>query len=212
MTSLLARLPLFRPGTKAKLDHRDTRLFAGLGPGDLAIDCGANVGLVTTCLADRGATVHAFEPNPHAYAELARRFAGHARVTCHPRGVWHQNSTLRLFLHENAADDPVTWSTGSSLLECKGNVSSEHFCEVEVIDLLAFIDSLGRPVKLLKIDVEGAECEILEAFIERGFHRKVELTLVETHEKKIPELREKTAAIRRRLREQNISNINLDWI
>jgi FkbM family methyltransferase len=210
LTSLLSRLPLFRPAPK--LDHRDTRIFERLQPGDLAIDCGANVGLVTERMAARGAIVHAFEPNPYAYAELTRRFAGNPSVLCHPQGVWHANSTLKLFLHENAAADQVAWSTGSSLLSFKNNVSAESFHEVQVIDLLEFINALARPVRLLKIDVEGAECEILEAFIARRFHEKVELTLVETHERKIPQLRERTEAIRRSIRALGIHNINLDWV
>jgi FkbM family methyltransferase len=210
MTSLLARLPLFRPAPK--LDHRDDRLFAALGPGDVAIDCGANVGLVTARMAERGATVHAFEPNPAAYAELTRRFADNPRVICHQQAVWHRSSTMKLFLHENAEQDPVAWSTGSSLMAFKSNVSAEHFCEVEVIDLLAFIESLGQPVRLLKIDVEGAECEILEEFIARGFHQRVGMTLVETHEKKIPKLAERTEAIRATLRRERIANINLEWV
>ena len=42
----------------------------GLGRGDLAIDCGANVGHVTAALARTGAEVHAFEPNPQAFSAL----------------------------------------------------------------------------------------------------------------------------------------------
>lgn len=210
MTSLLARLPMFR--SAAKLDHRDDHLFANLGPDDVAIDCGANVGLVTARMAERGATVHAFEPNPDAYRELSRRFEGESRVICHRQAVWHRQTTMKLFLHENADQDPIAFSTGSSLLAFKNNVSADRHCEVEVIDLLAFIESLGRPVRLLKIDVEGAECEILEAFIARGFHRRVAMTLVETHEKKIPKLRARTEAIRASLQREGISNINLDWV
>src|SRR3546814_8424189 len=47
-----------------------------LRPGDIAIDCGANVGRFTRPIAEGGATVHAFEPNPDAFAELSRNLAG----------------------------------------------------------------------------------------------------------------------------------------
>src|SRR3546814_4893063 len=49
-----------------------------LRPGDIAIDCGANVGRFTRPIAEGGATVHAFEPNPDAFAELSRNLAGFA--------------------------------------------------------------------------------------------------------------------------------------
>ena len=94
----------------------------------------------------------------------------------------------------------------------KNNVSAERHHEVEVVDLLAFIEALAEPVRLLKIDVEGAECEILEAFIARGFHRRVAMTVVETHEKKIPKLRARMGEIRSRLQREGIGNVNLEWV
>ena len=37
---------------------------------DVVFDCGANVGDVTEPLAQTGAHVHAFEPDPHAFRKL----------------------------------------------------------------------------------------------------------------------------------------------
>src|SRR3546814_19939216 len=50
-----------------------------LRPGDIAIDCGANVGRFTRPIAEGGATVHAFEPNPDAFAELSRNLRSEER-------------------------------------------------------------------------------------------------------------------------------------
>ena len=41
-----------------------------LKAGDIALDCGANVGKITVPMAQTGAAVYAFEPNPHAFAKL----------------------------------------------------------------------------------------------------------------------------------------------
>ena len=66
-----------RPG-KPELDRVvDIAAFHRLGPGDVAIDCGANLGAITRIMARGGAEVHAFEPNPDAYAVLKAR-----TVTC----------------------------------------------------------------------------------------------------------------------------------
>ena len=43
-------------------------------PEDVLIDCGANVGEVTSRFARTGAVVYAFEPNPICYSVLAHRF------------------------------------------------------------------------------------------------------------------------------------------
>src|SRR3546814_20349720 len=58
-----------------------------LRPGDIAIDCGANVGRFTRPIAEGGAPVHAFEPNPDASAELSRTLAGFASVPLHQQAV-----------------------------------------------------------------------------------------------------------------------------
>lgn len=181
-------------------------------PGEIAIDCGANLGDVTVPLAEKGATVFAFEPNPHAFAELRRRTAGFPRVQCFNQGVLDHPGRLKLYLHQNAVHNQVKWANGSSLLACKGNVDPHSSVEVEVIDLAEFIASLEGPIKLLKLDVEGVECPILNRLIDTGVVRRIERILVETHDDKIPELREETDALRRRIAAEGLTHINLDWV
>ena len=48
-------------------------ILSMLKPGDLVLDCGANVGAVTGPLAETGATVHAFEPDPFAFEKLKKK-------------------------------------------------------------------------------------------------------------------------------------------
>jgi FkbM family methyltransferase len=183
-----------------------------LGPSDVAIDCGANVGEVTALLSAAGATVYAFEPNPHAFAKLARRFAGQPNVHCIQQGVLDRHDRMRLYLHKQAARDEVKWSTGSSLLAEKSNVDRERSVEVEVIDLSEFIERLGRPVTLLKLDVEGVECRILRKLIDTGVSEKITHILVETHDAKMPELKAETDALRAAIAERGLRNIRLDWV
>jgi FkbM family methyltransferase len=182
-----------------------------LAPGDIAIDCGANVGKITEQLAQSGATVHAFEPNPHAYAELERRFTGVEHVHCYQKAVSDVSGTLKLYLHERSSEDEIHWSTGSSLLSHKPNVRTDKFVEVEAIDLCDFLGALSGPVKVLKMDVEGSEVAILEKMIDTELVYRITHVFVETHEVKIPELRVPTAALRERIRHLRISHINLDW-
>src|SRR3546814_14863771 len=109
-----------------------------LRPGDIAIDCGANVGRFTRPIAEGGATVHAFEPNPDAFAELSRNLAGFASVHLHQQAVAARPGAVKLYLHEFAETDPVKWSTGSSLLAFKGNVREEDFVTVDAVDFATF--------------------------------------------------------------------------
>lgn len=183
-----------------------------LGPGDIAIDCGANVGKITVAMAETGAIVHAFEPNPHAFARLKEVTAAYPNVICHPKAVGAENGQVRLFMHENANEDPLYWSTGSSMLAFKGNVNREDYVEVECVDLDAFIHSLGQPVKLLKMDVEGVECAILKKLIDTGGIHQIGRLYCEMHDKKIEALRQPSDEIRELVRRHHLHHVDLNWI
>ncbi|MFO1492066.1 MAG: FkbM family methyltransferase [Kiritimatiellia bacterium] len=183
-----------------------------LKPGDIAIDCGANVGHVTAILARSGATVYAFEPNPHAFEVLQKRFASTPSVVCLRKGVLDEAGAMKLYLHQNAGQDQVYWSQGGSLLDFKGNVNRETFVEVEIVDLADFILKLGRPVRVLKMDVEGVECRILKRLILLGLAERIEHIFVETHEQKIPQLRPEVEELRDLIGARGLKNIDLNWL
>jgi len=183
-----------------------------LGPGDLAIDCGANVGTVTAAFVRRGAYVHAFEPNPDAFAVLAERLGDDPHVELHRDAVLDHAGPTRLYLHVDAVDDPVTASVGSSVLPFKGNVDEERYVEVDAIDLAEFVLELPQPVKVVKLDVEGAECPIVHRLIDTGAIERTETVLVELHDRHIPELAGDCAALRERLgREGLLARVLTDW-
>ena len=188
------------------------RFLTGLQPGGIAIDCGANVGDITTKLAKTGIQVYAFEPNPFAFQKLQSRVTGYDNVTCFNKGVWDRNATTQLYFHQEAEKDKEFWSFASSIFSDKGNVDPKHSVDVELVDLTEFIEKLDRSVDLLKIDIEGAECEVLEKFLQKDLQNKVKLTLVETHDSKIPGLKEKTNRIRRTIQEKGVTNIKLSWL
>ncbi len=184
----------------------------GLGPGDVAIDCGANVGLVTRVMADSGATVHAFEPNPAAFEVLRRDLESRSNVTLHRAAVAAEDGVVRLYRHERAQEDPVHWSVGSSIVADKTNVDSHAYDEVKAVDLDRFLAELSQPAAFVKMDIEGAEVAVLRKLIQSGRVRTIGTLLVETHEAKVPSLREPMAELRRIIEREGLDNIKLDWI
>ena len=195
-----------------ELPRRFRAAFRALGPDSVAIDCGANVGTYTALMVDRGATVYAFEPNPHEFDVLASRFTGLENVHCANAAVSNREGRALLYLHRDAGEDPVRWSTASSLLAAKGNVSVENAIDVQLVDLDAFIRGLGRRVTLLKLDVEGVEVAILRRLLETGTIDLLDAVLVEMHEARIPELRDQSAELRAELARHGATNVRLDWV
>jgi FkbM family methyltransferase len=186
-------------------------LRVNLNESDIAVDCGANVGEITDHLRKSGTTVFAFEPNPFAFDVLQRRFENSHNVYCINKGVFHRNGTMRFYFHKLSDQDEVKWSKSSSLLEFKGNVNPKKHIAVEVIDLCSFLQDLKRPVKLLKMDIEGVEPMVLKHLICTGLIKNIEHVFVETHDHKIPQIKVATNEVRAMLMSNGCSNVNLDW-
>ena len=182
-----------------------------LPEGSLALDCGASVGDVTAVFREKGMRVHSFEPNPLAFAHLAKRFADDADVTCHQAAISGQDGTAQFYPHEDLSEESLHTANGSSLLEFKSNVLKERAMDVEVIDLSRFIDELDCEIEVLKIDIEGAEIEAVNRLLDTGSYKRAKRILVETHERKITELQEPTEALRQRISAMGIESICLDW-
>ncbi|MCC5871147.1 MAG: FkbM family methyltransferase [Gammaproteobacteria bacterium] len=198
--------------SKAPRQHKAQRAFAELrlGPGDIAIDCGANVGDVTLAMASGGATVHAFEPFPEAFAVLARRTRDLPNVHCHQRAVADRSGSTRLFLHRHRSDDPLKHASGSSLLATKHNLDPSRFIDVEMVALTDVIHDLGT-VNLLKIDVEGFEIRLLNHLLDTGAINAIDQVFCETHEFKVAGLYRDLKRLRQRLKAAGIDHVNLDW-
>lgn len=191
-------------------EHR--RILSVAGRGDVVIDAGANIGRITFALALRGAAVHAFEPNPVAFDALRRRFAGWPGITLHNAGVAAYDGTVRLYFHRRHGDEPLVYSTGSSTVADKVNVAKDNYIDVDAIDLARYIRELGRPVTLLKMDIEGAEVQVVPHLIASGAIDNVKLMVVETHEAKTPSLVDATRAMLDQAAAAGLSErIRFDW-
>jgi FkbM family methyltransferase len=183
-----------------------------LGPDDVAIDCGANVGRFTVQMAATGATVYAFEPNPDAYARLVEATSNYPNVTTFQAAVTTTPGPVKLFLHRYASEDPVHFSTGSSLVGSKRNVREDHFELVEGIQFSEFLKGLGgRRVRLLKMDIEGAEVDVLNQVLDEGLHEAIDHAFVEVHDRQIRALAEPTRKLRERLGALGADHFRLDW-
>jgi len=194
-----------------KLTAADATLFDELAPGDIAVDCGANVGTITAEFAKRGAVVHAFEPDPAAYGELKRKFEAHSNVRLHQVAVAAADGRLPLYFRSERATDAVMYSVGSTLFSEKTDVLKDDFCEVEVRRLADFLRQFQR-IRILKMDIEGAECEVLEDLLQERLLERIDLVLVETHEEWIPETIPRLQKIREQLQQGGYTNVFLNWI
>lgn len=181
--------------------------------GSLVLDCGANCGDISLLFARRGATVVAFEPDPVAFSVLQSRLASYDNVTCLQKGVAGEGGKANMYFHRSRGDsESRAYTVSSSIIREKKNIDNTQSTVIDLVDLDQYIDTLGRPVDVLKMDIEGAEIELLNKMIASGAARKVRLMLVETHETKIPGHEEKVQQLKELIRKEGLTNIKLNWV
>jgi FkbM family methyltransferase len=150
-----------------------------LEPGDLAVDVGANIGLYALLfsqLVGEAGHVHAFEPAPSNFTRLqVNLLLNETRnVTATNAAVFSRNGTVTLNLFRPGLG---SWhSIGRPELpdpfDTSRVVAPTGAVEVDALTLDAYAASAGlEQIALLKVDVEGAEPEVLEGaggLLERG--------------------------------------------
>lgn len=192
-----------------------TGICSMLRPGDLAVDCGANMGVVTAQLAATGAEVLAFEPDPSAFATLTERFGDMPNVRLINAAVGAASGTVRLMRSQNYEANPVGASVKSTILDGGRGIDAENSVEVELIDFPALLRDRAAQggIAFVKMDIEGAELDILEAMDRDGLFAHVRCLVAETHERKFRALRPRYRALRAAVAERYAStHVNLDWI
>lgn len=134
-----------------------------LGDGDVFLDVGANVGLMSLLAATRvGASgqVHSFEPVPDINRLLRASVAvnAYANITIHKTGVGSSPSHTRIFSR-------TAVNRGSATLLGPGDSSPGFDIQVDTIDRFAAQQLGDKPIALIKIDVEGWELEVLKGAV-----------------------------------------------
>ena len=131
-----------------------------LRPGMTFVDAGAHVGyytLLASGIVAVGGRVVAFEPHPVLGQVLRRNIerAGCANVTVSSLALGRANGTAELVLHPRG-------NFGGSSLRADGETGRPR-APVEVTTLDDYLERAGVPtVDVVKLDVEGAEPDVIE--------------------------------------------------
>jgi FkbM family methyltransferase len=193
-----------------------TGICALLKPGDLTLDLGANMGVITERLAATGADVIAYEPDPFAFATLQGKFADRRNVTLVNAAVGVGSGTVRLMRADNFAENPAGASVKSTILDGGRRIDAENAVTVPLLDFPGILRDLTRSrgeIAFVKMDIEGAELEILEVMLQGGLFAQVRSLVAETHERKFRDLRDRYKALRAAVTaEFPGGRVNLDWI
>jgi FkbM family methyltransferase len=119
------------------------------GPWERVADIGANVGIFSVLAADRGAAVTAFEPHPENFTWLRRNTA--------PWGVDCRRAAV--VGRVPAGGEVSLVDAGASTAHHVGEPGATSMA----VPAVSFAELVRERYDLVKLDVEGAEFEIVEA-------------------------------------------------
>ena len=180
--------------------------------GLTCIDLGANVGEVTRKMASAAKRVIAFEPDPWACAALHRNVGDLDNVIIENAAAGTRGGTVLLYRRAGFDDDPAFNSQSSSIIASKSNVTLEGAVEVRQIDFIGFLEDLDENIGVLKMDIEGAEVDLLEALFDRpDILSRIGYIFAETHETRIPGHEPRVLALHERARQTKQPIVNLYW-
>jgi FkbM family methyltransferase len=175
------------------------RCYTGKGfyvprAGDAVIDCGANIGFFAVYLKSlcQEVEIFCFEPCAATRERLSRNVLSNQlgrTVKILPFAIFNENKNAELCTSTFAGDSSIVF---------KGEKKK---AENETIQCITLRDALDRcrrrRIQLLKIDVEGAELEILESATPEDFSR-IERISLEYHEAYRPGCRDRLLKVLKR--------------
>lgn len=142
--------------------------YEGLNAGDVVLDVGGYHGdWAERMTALYGVEVHAFEPHPRFAGMMTTRFEGRDDVHVHDFAMGSEAGTLALSDDENAS---------SALVASGAQVTGAILPVEDVFEELKLAE-----VKVVKMNIEGGEFDLLPAMIETGLMARVDRLTVQFH-------------------------------
>lgn len=140
----------------------------------IIFDCGANIGMATLYFKwlYPHSRITSFEPDPATFQLLRKNVEanGLGEVALHNVALWNERGTVSFYIPQDGLGS-LRMSTnparlqGKQILVPSGRLS----------------DFILGPIELLKLDVEGAEHQVMSDLLESGQLRQIRQMIVEYH-------------------------------
>jgi len=138
-------------GLKNRINYLQQKYFLRsikFKKGDIIIDCGANNGDFSLCF-DRDIEYYGIEPSPKVFSCLKYNVKNQNLIN---KGLWkNSEKNIAFFLSDECGD--------SSIIKIQNYTKKINITTFTLDDL---IDKIRLNIKLIKIEAEGAEPEVLE--------------------------------------------------
>jgi len=141
-------------------------LMNNIKTGDSVLDNGAHKGGYLHWIRKRAGDtglVTAFEPQPMLYEYLTKAITAYRyeNVKLHHAGISSEEGSMQLFIPRAAG-----LTSPGATLEQRSDTSKGHFITIRVVQLDKLLASRSKPIRLIKMDVEGHELHVFKGALE----------------------------------------------
>jgi len=158
-------------------ENSETNIIKDLiKPGMNVLEIGANIGYYTILmgkLVGRDGRLYAYEPYPFSYNTAKKNIELNNlsdNVELYDLAVSDKNSVQKLYL-----------GNGANLHTLLQNNRNSGYINIKTIDIMDVIKKIGRPINLLRMDIEGHERNIFARFSEENLNILPEYIFFEIH-------------------------------
>lgn len=142
------------------------------------LDIGGHIGLATLYFKSiyPEAKITVFEPNPRILKMLEHNIERNklTDVEIVPKAAWTSDGEIQLYIDE---DDQSQWYSTGSLI--KGAWRGDQSTKPITVPTISLAEYLQEPVDILKMDIEGAETELIDSV--KKYLKNVKHSFIEFH-------------------------------
>lgn len=165
---------------------------------DLVIDVGGYRGDYAQAVFDKfRCRIVVFEPNIGIYEKLIERFKDNPKIVCNPTAIGGEAGLEKLYIREEGSSFFQEWADSN---EWKGVVVGK------ISDFLHFT---GIIPKIIKLNCEGAEYDIIRDLDESRYLSRINEILVQFH--RIPNWKLLQESAEKKLSENHIKVYDYKW-
>jgi len=158
--------------------YRNEYFFITKNKTPVIFDCGANIGMATIYFKwlHPESSLHVFEPDKQTFELLKKNVLENKlkNVTLHNAALSDKNGAIKFYVNSK--------NPGSLVMSVNNSrMATEECIDVEAVTLSSVIN--GNSVDFLKMDIEGAEQEVIHEIDRTGDLKRIREGVIEYHHK-----------------------------
>ena len=151
-----------------------------INSNSIVLDIGANIGNVSEFIFNKyNCNIFSYEPNIACYNYMKKRFAYNKKIRIYNYAISNFSGEGSLYFHRFAkGNNDERYIEGATLRSDKDNIDINKNIKVKIVNIKEILNE-HKYIDLIKIDIEGAEYQIMPELIKNK--HLIKMVICELH-------------------------------